>query len=151
MKYLSILFIISLNSCFCFGQIHENKILDSVIKEMRERNLSTGTTSTIFGTAINTQIKYSLDTVKCIMLVCDTTSGFGFTLSDTLAKIYNQHPFWIFGFDVREKHSEAEFSIDWYFDHQRPPGYFFVHKYFLYDDKTEINKIIIWLSKTIGE
>src|ERR1035437_2630239 len=58
-------------------------------------------------------IKY--DTVKVIMLVCDTGKIISYTfLTDTLSHIAvtKDAVYWQFGYSVREKHNTAEGVID---------------------------------------
>lgn len=94
------------------------------------------------------------DTVKCIMLVCDTARYLRFTDTALYAPSYNVY--WQFGYEVREKHNTAENSID--------PGFYscidkygnpvscwrdyYVHLYYLDDKKKPLNKnIVVWQSK----
>lgn len=118
---------------------------------------------------------YKIDTIKVVLLVSDTThyiseycvyqsckeAGCKEVHSDLVAHYKTikkdegnggyGNCYWTYGYDVREIHSEAENSIDWYFDHQRPPEYFPVHLYYLNDKKKPVKNtgIIVWQSAPI--
>ena len=111
------------------------------------------------------QIERKKDTVMVLMVVSDTTkiynfynadgSLFGYKMTEenelpkrgkkVLTGFLLPAPINMYGYSVREIHNEGENSIDWYFDHQRPPKDYPVHIYYLDNKKKPLGKnIIVW-------
>jgi hypothetical protein len=101
------------------------------------------------------------DTIKVIMLVCDTSISYGVTVDHTPLPIYDKNINWKYGFEVRNV-SVEEFIPSMQLQSTGDPNTAFVpaiwiqprkrnvytHKEYLNADKTQLSKnIIVWMSK----
>lgn len=106
------------------------------------------------------------DTVMVLMVVSDTTKIYDFYTADgklfghkmtdekdlpkggkkVLTGFLYPQPFNMYGYSVREIYNEAEGTIDWYFEHQRPPEDYPVHKFYLDNKKRPLKNIVVWQS-----
>ena len=102
-------------------------------------------------------IKEHYDTVKVIMLLSDTSTHKSWVLLlDKNATVkeaispYIPYCFWEYGYSVREKHNTDEDSIDPYFTYGYKCRDYFIHKFYLDENKNPLNKnYIVWQSQQI--
>jgi hypothetical protein len=103
-------------------------------------------TTSFLATRYDIPIEPPLDTIPCIMLVCDTAAlgheGIAYDKSiDMYMKgIHNNNVWWQKGYSVRE--------IDYYFANNYEKKKMFTHLYYLDSDKKKLSKnIVVWFLK----
>ncbi len=127
----NILFILLLVSDFCFAQSPDTIILDKPCCPDSILH-SSGFGSVYLSIVKNSDSSITItarqiDTVRVIMLVCDTSNQFYSIHSDTIVGTLTGWVSWQFGYDVRENNE---------------------HLYYLDENKKPLNKnIVVWQVK----
>lgn len=99
------------------------------------------------------------DTVRVIMLVCDTSSsrwvdsGYVNGLLVQLGEVHkgysNMSVSWAYGYEVREKHNSIEGMIDPYFSFGTRYNDYYIHLEYLDEKKQPLVGMVVWMSKEL--
>ena len=132
------------------------------MKKIKVRQL--GIAAILLLCAVFCQAQRQLDTIRVMVLVCDTTKekvqycceedtlqdnlgGNTIILKTGYKNVYDYNVYWRFGYSVREKHNTIEGVIDPYFYHGVKYEDYWVHLFYLnYKKERFPSTVVVWQS-----